>query len=82
MPMIKCKKCGTVIGLPKLHSFMFEVFLLSLEKNDWNRTQTARDLGVSVRTVRHWVRLLRFLGYEVEDSKAKGGRRAKDFPLA
>lgn len=38
-----------------------------LEYHGWNRVHTARALGISLRTMRLWIKKWRADGYDVED---------------
>lgn len=49
--------------------------LSSLQKNDHNRRWTAFDLGVSVRTLRVYIKTLRLLGFELFQPGAGSGRK-------
>ena len=47
-----------------------DAFILkTLERNNWNRTYSAKDLGVSLRTMRNQINNLTEKGYKIEKSK-------------
>lgn len=50
------------------------VIYLALKANNWNRTYAARDLGVSIRTLRTKVHELRSHGLEVGVARHGGAR--------
>jgi len=59
-----------------IHDHIYNILI----KNNWNRTATAKDLMVSVRTVHNYVKKLRFFGYYVgnnEDNEPIEIRRLK-----
>lgn len=49
----------------------YKLFLEKLRENNGNRTQTAKDLGISIRTARNWVSDLRDMGKNVPDPQHK-----------
>lgn len=49
--------------------------LSSLQKNDHNRRWTALELGVSVRTLRVYIKTLRLLGFKLFQPSAGSGRK-------
>lgn len=47
-----------------------DVFVLkTLERNNWNRTYAAKELGVALRTIRNHINDLTEKGYKIEKSK-------------
>ena len=48
----------------------YNAIMRELEKADWNRTHAAIALGVSLSTVRHWIREAKACGIDVPDSPA------------
>jgi DNA-binding CsgD family transcriptional regulator len=65
---MRCPYCEKEIHLPQDKETRWVRFLEALERNNHNRTHTARELGVSVRSVRLWCKSLG-LGYYREPSE-------------
>ncbi len=48
--------------------------LATLERNDYNRSKTARELGICVRTLRLWIDAARKMGINVPPNPHNAGR--------
>jgi len=55
------------------------ITLAILEKNEGNRTHTAKELGMSIRTIRVWISEMKAMGWEVTDPANDQGNKKKDF---
>jgi len=53
---------------PRLEEIERQAILQALRKNDFNRTETARALGISRRALLYKVQQLRELGFRVDPS--------------
>lgn len=75
---MKCPRCGEHLETKQLHmAWRVRAELIdALERNGWNRTRAAKDLGVCLRTVRTWVAQMKEAGFEIKDSTH--WRRAND----
>jgi len=71
---MRCPHCNGKLGMPQYRYEQRKHFLEMLEKNNWNRAETARQLGVCIRTVRTWVAHLRLCGVPVPDNE-RGTRK-------
>jgi len=65
---MKCQQCGATLPSTHWSAFTAIWFYEKLREYNWNRTHTANAVGISVRTVRHWVKHLRDAGYDIPDS--------------
>lgn len=52
----------------ELSNLKIQAILAALERNAWNRTHAANDLGISVRCIRNNIRLLRAAGFDIPRS--------------
>lgn len=48
---------------------MILIVVEALNRNKNNRTKTAEELGVSVRSVRTWIKQAREIGFDIPDHK-------------
>lgn len=59
------------LGLMHLRGTLYDRLLVEVYKelkhNHWNRTETAEKLGVSIRTIRNYIRGLKERGFEVKN---------------
>ena len=51
-----------------MRGYQYRILFYTLEKNGWNRTYTARELDMGLRTVKDMLREIRRLGVEVPKS--------------
>jgi biotin operon repressor len=54
-----------------LEHFKMEIILMTLKSNYWNRTTASKKLGISVKTVKKYVKVLKEHGEEVHDRTGK-----------
>lgn len=54
--------------MESLREIMLKHVYSALVKNNWKRDRTARDLEISVRGLRNYIRELRKNGYNIPDS--------------
>ena len=70
----KYRKIGdkqTYLGLKKvgkLRLALYEIIYTYLSKNNFNRSDTAVELGVSIRAMRNYVKELKEMGYHIPDN--------------
>ena len=58
-----------------LNNLKHNAALDSLKKNNWNRTHTANELGIALRTLRYWIKHMVSMGVNIEYSQFKRKRR-------
>lgn len=68
---VQCPNCKKIIAIKeKEYAELRRAYIYStLADNNFNRTNTAKAMGVNVKTVTNWVRNLRNNGYHVPESK-------------
>lgn len=66
---VKLRKVTSFGMNSPLRMLVISTVIDSLRANDWNRTHTAKELGISLRTVRYYIIEAKQLGMEVQDSK-------------
>lgn len=68
---VQCPNCKKIIAIKeKEYAELRRAYIYStLADNNFNRTNTAKAMGVNVKTVTNWVRNLRNNGYNVPESK-------------
>jgi DNA-binding NtrC family response regulator len=67
-----CEECLKQRIPPFTIDFLIlEVIFQTLERNNWNKTWTAQDLGINKRTLYHWIEKLKFLNYPIKDWNKK-----------
>ena len=57
--------------MPRLTEATFQLVLGILETNNHNRSETARSLGMPVRTLRSWIRMFRDMGFDIPDAPGR-----------
>jgi len=75
----RCPGCGHPIPLPRLTTAMFQIVIQVLEANNHNRTETARALGMPLRTLRNWIRMFRDVGFDVPSAPGRWPVKTEEF---
>jgi hypothetical protein len=57
-----------LFGMSRLRYESYLIVQRSLAENLWVRATTARDLGISLRSLRMYLKDMRFIGLEILDS--------------
>jgi hypothetical protein len=71
---MKCPACGHNIALPQARATKVEHFLEVLERNKHNRTHTAKEMGVCIRTIHLWLRALSLDKRRVPNDRGYSGQ--------
>jgi hypothetical protein len=64
----KIKRVANTILMFDLETVELGLILCHLEEFDWNRSQAARSLGISLRTLRNKLYALRYYGFDIPTS--------------
>ena len=64
----KIKLVANTILMHDLETTELGAILCHLEKFDWNRTRAAKSLGISLRTLRNKLYVLRYYGIDIPSS--------------
>lgn len=67
---MKCPHCGEQFDERRMSQVwrLRSQLVSTLERNGWNRTHTAKEIGMSLRTVRLWISQLKAAGFEIKDA--------------
>ena len=67
----KLPKTPSGFRYPFIHEMIVKIVYDRLVQCDWNRTHTAASLGISLRSVRDWIKRLKASGCEIKNQYNK-----------